>query len=54
MLSKASPDRPVQIEKGGVNKEIEICKIKEGEITAALRKIKNNKAPGTDNITERC
>ena len=51
MLNKAPlPDRAVRIEKEAVNKQIRIGKIKEGEITAALRRI-NNKAPGIYNRT---
>ena len=51
VLNREPPTRQARIEKGRVNEEIGIEEISEEEIRSVLRKVKNNKAPGIDNIT---
>ena len=52
VLNREPPNRPVRIENGRVNEEIGTEKFSEDKIRSALRKVKNNKARGTDSITE--
>ena len=51
VLNREPPIRPARIERGRVNEEIGCEEISEEEIRSMLKKVKNNKAPGFDNIT---
>ena len=51
VLNREPPARPVRIEKGRESENIRSEEISEEEIRSALRKVKNNKAPGIDNIS---
>ena len=51
LLNREPPVRPPRIGQGTVSENIEDGNITREEIVSALRKTKNNKAPGIDNIT---
>jgi hypothetical protein len=51
VLNREPPSRPVRIERGTPNEEINIDNITEEEIKWAIKRLKNKKAPGIDNIS---
>ena len=51
VLNREPPARPVRIEKGRTCENVRSDEISEEEIRSALRKVKNNKAPGIDKIS---
>ena len=51
-VNREPPARPVRIEKVRECENVRSEDISEEEIRSAFRKVKNNKAPGIDNISE--